>query len=581
VTDFGIAELLVLFAAAAGSAALAFAAAAWVADRRLRVRAAQAILAEGGDRVAFLFEDEDLADATPAARAMLAAAPGGGTAWDRLAALLRARFPGLDAAVAGLAEAGRVELAAEGGGADRLVAEWRDGRVRLALHEAAEAGAPAADRQTLAALEAELALLQTAVQNGPALIWRQGAAGVTWANEAYFAAAEAHLGAARARVWPPPELIDVSALAPPEFSPPPPFRSALRDAAGAPRRWFEVHARRLGGEVLFTALPADNLVQAEEALREFVRTLSKTFADLPIGLAIFDRTRRLALFNPALTDLTGLDAVFLSARPTLYAVLDRLRDLRRMPEMRDFAAWRRKLAELESAAADGVLRETWTLPSGQTYRVTGRPHPDGALAFLFEDISAEVSLTRRFRSELEVGQAVLDSLDEAIAVIAPSGVITVSNRAYAELWGQDPGATLAEVGILEASRLWAAATEPTPLWGDVRDYVAERGERAEWSDTARLTDGRLLRCRFAPLAGGATLAAFSVEAGERVAADGARRGTRARARGRQGGRSRGDAAPRRDPPGLADVVAVDGSGAAAASAEAEVGVATRGAAPVG
>jgi hypothetical protein len=42
---------------------------------------------------------------------------------------------------------------------------------------------------------------------------------------------------------------------------------------------------------------------------------------------------------------------------------------------------------LEEEAASGLFEETWSLPGGQTYRVIGRPHPNGALAFMFEDIS--------------------------------------------------------------------------------------------------------------------------------------------------------------------------------------------------
>jgi hypothetical protein len=45
-------------------------------------------------------------------------------------------------------------------------------------------------------------------------------------------------------------------------------------------------------------LAADSAVQAETALREFMQTLTKTFADLPIGLAIFDRSRVLADVQP-------------------------------------------------------------------------------------------------------------------------------------------------------------------------------------------------------------------------------------------------------------------------------------------
>ena len=59
-------------------------------------------------------------------------------------------------------------------------------------------------------------------------------------------------------------------------------------------------------------------------------------------------------------------------------------------------------------ASDGHYAEAWTLPNGLTYRVTGRPHPDGAIAFLIEDITDEISFSRRTKSQLEIRQAVLD-----------------------------------------------------------------------------------------------------------------------------------------------------------------------------
>jgi hypothetical protein len=64
-------------------------------------------------------------------------------------------------------------------------------------------------------------------------------------------------------------------------------------------------------------LDITEIVRAQQAQKNFVQTLTKTFATLAIGLAIFDRNRQLMLFNPALIDLPALPADFLSARPNL------------------------------------------------------------------------------------------------------------------------------------------------------------------------------------------------------------------------------------------------------------------------
>jgi hypothetical protein len=46
------------------------------------------------------------------------------------------------------------------------------------------------------------------------------------------------------------------------------------------------------------------------------------------------------------------------------------------------------------------------------------------------------------------------------------------------------------------------------LWSEAEEFISSVGNRISWQAEARLLDGRLLSCRFAPLAGGATLAAF-------------------------------------------------------------------------
>jgi PAS domain-containing protein len=190
--------------------------------------------------------------------------------------------------------------------------------------------------------------------------------------------------------------------------------------------------------------------------------------------------------------------------------LDQLREARRMPEPKDYREWRRRISELEEAAAHGTHIETWPLPDGQTFRVTGRPHPDGAIAFLFEDITSEVSLTRRFRSELELGQAVVDSLGEALAVFSPSGGLVLSNAAYDALWGGEDAATLRPSTYESCAAEWQGLCQPSPAWPEMAAAVRAGGtERPGWSGELRLKDGRALAARVTPIAGNATLVGFT------------------------------------------------------------------------
>jgi PAS domain-containing protein len=97
--------------------------------------------------------------------------------------------------------------------------------------------------------------------------------------------------------------------------------------------WYEVETQTISAqETLHFATGIDKVVQAETAQRDFVQTLTKTFANLTTGLAVFDKNRQLALFNPALVDLTGISVSFLSVRPDVIRFFDELRERQVLPE---------------------------------------------------------------------------------------------------------------------------------------------------------------------------------------------------------------------------------------------------------
>jgi len=151
------------------------------------------------------------------------------------------------------------------------------------------------------------------------------------------------------------------------------------------------------------------------------------------------------------------------------------------------------------------------LPTGQTYRVTGQPHPNGAIAFLFDDISAEISLTRRFRSELELGQAVVDTVDEAIAVFSHDGAMVLCNRPYQEMWSCDDSAALTEVMIEDAVGDWMTRCGDKAFWARVMAFIARSSPRDPWQAEPAGRQNERFTCRLVPLAGGATLIGFRAE----------------------------------------------------------------------
>lgn len=459
------------------------------------------------EQAAFLFDHDALVDATRPARALLSALPGSGSEWTRLSDYLARSIDQFGGRLAELTERSEVEIAGPPGSGIGVVAERMGDLTRIVVNDITREGAGIlVDALSLRAQENEIAELRECLSQAPMLIWRTDASDtIVWANGAY-------LGRVMERdsigedemTWPIPALFAHAA----------PHEDATRRISIAARpqtaeQWYDCHSFASGGGTLYYALPANATVRAERALREFVQTLSRTFAHVPIGLAIFDRSRQLQLFNPALLDLTHLGTEFLSSRPSLPTFLDRLREERVIPEPKDYGLWRQQMADLERAAASGQYEETWLLPSGLTYRVIGQPHADGGLAFLLEDISVETRMTQGFRRDIELSHAVIDMVEEGIAVFSAAGELILSNAAYGALWGVDHAATLGTVRILDSMRHWQSLALPNPIWGDIRDFVGQLQERAEWYGECRLQDGQALACRVVPLPGCATLVGFT------------------------------------------------------------------------
>jgi len=215
------------------------------------------------------------------------------------------------------------------------------------------------DSGAFAALKSERANLRDAIDIAPIVMWRVSPEdGITWANEPYFSLMDRSQARQTSRSWPVPALFDIDSAALTETRLQRRCQITVEDADDTVS--FDVSAQRQAdGTILCFAVPADRLVAAEQALQSFVRTLSQTFAHLPIGLVVFDRNRELVLFNPALTELTCLDPQFLSNRPTLTAFLDALRDRQRIPEPKDYKSWRNEIQRLEQGARDGRYQEIW------------------------------------------------------------------------------------------------------------------------------------------------------------------------------------------------------------------------------
>ncbi|WP_254054560.1 PAS-domain containing protein [Roseovarius sp. EL26] len=278
-----------------------------------------------------------------------------------------------------------------------------------------------------------------------------------------------------------------------------PRQIALNQASGT--RWVELMVHETEDLRSCYATDISELVEAKNAQRAFLQTLTKTFANLSTGLCIFDRDHQLVLFNPALVNLTHLPIDFLSARPNLMSFFDKLRDLQMMPEPKNYAAWRIQINQMITSAVGGNYDETWPLPNGLTYRITGRPHPDGAVAFLFDDITDDVVLTRRFRTQIDIRQTTLDSLEDAIAVFSPAKTLLFCNAALARLIGFDPDQGITEISVIDLIERCAIGSTELQSWNEIEKQLSTPTHQIAFSKIIQGKSGPRWQCHIAPLAG--------------------------------------------------------------------------------
>jgi len=432
-------------------------------------------------------------------------------AWEELSETLADVNPGIPAAFAALRRMGRPFRLDGLFGRDRiLVMGIQDGDdLRITVTAASEQNrSMRIDLASLRAMEDEVELLARANDSSPTLSWVINSDGnVVWCNDRYLRTVESCVSADVAQGWPMYQLFPAF-----DSSGQSKFRRKLISSDGS-EHWFEivVHPADSGKFRHVHAQSLNAVIAAEESLRNFIQTLTRSFAFLPSGLAIFDHKGDLVLFNPALIDMTELDATWLSRRPKLTEFFDALRQSKQMAEPRDYRAWREALVRLGNNDEGHIHTETWALPDGRTYRMTCSPQGDGAVTVLLEDATADIEASRRQRADRTILTTVLDTMKDAIVVFDHDGKTLLANEAARELWFNGAKDAILPASLDGCIAFWSALSEETSAWNDLRHFHKDlESERADWTETLQLRDGRPLSLRVSPLAGGRLSLSFDL-----------------------------------------------------------------------
>ena len=289
-------------------------------------------------------------------------------------------------------------------------------------------------------------------------------------------------------------------------------RAAVRwITVGGRRRAFQVAAQPLeGGGVGVWTDDVTELEEMRERLKRNVEAHDETLNHIAEAVAVFSQAKRLMFHNTAFAELWGLEPAWLAEQPAHGEILDRLRQRRRLPETADYARW--KAAELDryeqlAASPDDL----WSLPDGRTLKVVRQPHPMGGLLLLFSDITGELKLKAQYNALIQVQQATLDKLNDAVAVFGSDGRLRLHNEAFARFW-QLGAQQLETAGDFEGVvELCVPKLHDMGFWRELKGRVGDPdpSARAPMSGEVKTSDSRIVAYQSRPLPDGATLIAFT------------------------------------------------------------------------
>ena len=249
---------------------------------------------------------------------------------------------------------------------------------------------------------------------------------------------------------------------------------------------------------------AVDIEEMEEQAREFraFREAQRSMLDqLSIGVAQFDAAHRMTFANQPFHRVFALPPGVVNERTTFQQMLLIARENGRIPEVRDFPAWRNELAEW--FLRDEPHEEAWPLPDSTHLRIIAQPLPDGGLVMIAEDRTEQLALSATRDTLLRTRTATFDNLFEALAVFAPDGHLELWNRGFPGAWGIDPevldGHPQAE-DLLEA--IARNLAEPAAVSRINQVIRAATLDRKKSDDRIELFDGRTLDFAGVPLPDG-------------------------------------------------------------------------------
>jgi signal transduction histidine kinase len=259
------------------------------------------------------------------------------------------------------------------------------------------------------------------------------------------------------------------------------------------------------GAVAGFAVDVQDLEDARAELARHIDSQRELADRMTAGTAQFDPDRTLSFFNRPFALMTELDPEWLAEKPEFDRVIERMRDNQRLPEVRDFPAWKEERRAWFTSAEE-VIEEEWMLANGDHLRVVAQPLPDAGLRLFLEDRTEQLRLASARDTLLRVRAATFDNLFEAIGVFASDGRLYLWNRRFLEDWELDEEWLSTHPRVDELVPAMARKLVNPTAAAQIREMVRQTtNERQSASGRISMTDGRQFQFAAVPLPDGNAL----------------------------------------------------------------------------
>ncbi|MFH1158864.1 MAG: ATP-binding protein [Pseudomonadota bacterium] len=259
--------------------------------------------------------------------------------------------------------------------------------------------------------------------------------------------------------------------------------------------------------IVGVALDVTREEEWESSYKRLADSHNEALEQLRTAIAIFDINTRLEFYNSAYEQLTGMPGSWMDSRPRLIEVIDKLLELRKLPEQADYKqfkqVWLNKFTSLLEPYEDMQY-----LSDGSVIRMIVVPRPMGGMLMTLEDVTSLLQLETSYNTLMAVQQETMDNLAEGIVVFGEDGRVRLSNKAFSGMWRFLPEELADSAHISNLVEKTKSLFDDV-AWPEMRQTILGNGlEREPRRGRLRRKDGSVLEYSVMPLPDGNILNSY-------------------------------------------------------------------------